>query len=168
MKPETHNSPPDQQALERELEREREQEQFLIETLKKLIPQAPDPAEPDMFKYGISFSALTGRESADKAASRNPPGSGSTDRTASRKPPGSGFTDNAFLALMVYIPYFDISTIRDSKTESLTLPEHRHLERGEPAIQCPPGGDRNKDLLVHQAWFMMLNNGLASLLIWAP
>ncbi|KAL0640311.1 hypothetical protein Q9L58_000591 [Maublancomyces gigas] len=143
MKPETHNSPPDQQALERE------QEQFLIETLRKLIPQAPDPAGPDIFKSGISFSALTGRESADKAASR--------------KPPGSGSADNAFLALMVYMPYFDISTIPDRKTESLTLPEYRLLERGEPVIQYPPSGDRNKDLLVHQAWFMMLNNEIIAM-----
>lgn len=139
-----HNSPSDQ--------REKEREQYLMKTLAELIPQAPIPAGPDMFKSGVSFSALTGREFMDK--------------TASKEPPGSGSTDNAFLALMVYMPYFDISTIPGRKTESLTLAEYRFLDRGE-LVQNSPSGDCNKDLLVHQAWFMMLNNGLASLLIWA-
>lgn len=156
-----HNSPSDQREKEQE-----ERERYLMKTLAELIPQAPIPAGPDMFKSGVSFSALTGREFMDKPASKEPPGSGSTDKTAPRKAPKSGSTDNAFLALMVYMPYFDISTIPGGKTESLTLAEYRLLERGE-LVQNPPSGDWSKDLLVHQAWFMMLNNGLASLLIWA-
>lgn len=113
----------------------------IMVTLKRLIPQAPNFVGPVIFKSGVSFKAL--------------------------KPPKSEYTDKAFLALMVYMPYFDISTIPDRRTESLTLAEYRLLEGGEEVTQDPSSGDQNKDLLVHQAWFMMFNNGLASLLIWA-
>lgn len=113
-----------------------------MEILAKLIPQAPDSARPlNNFKSGISFNAL-----------KEPLGSGS-------------FTDEAFLALMVYMPYFDISTVPDNKTESLSLSEYRLQERGESLTKLSSGRDQAKDVLVHQVWFMVFNNGLAP---WAP
>lgn len=105
--------------------------QEVINTLRELIPQSPYT-----FKFGVTFNAL-----------KEPLGSGS-----------SGC--KAFLALMVYIPYFDISTVPENKTESLSLSEYRQLERGEQEeLEIRPPSN-NLDVLVHQAWFMAFNNGL--------
>lgn len=131
MKPENHDPPVDRQ----------EMGQTVMRTLSEIIPEAPsiiDPVRyPYIFKSGISFRAL-------------------------REPPGSeSFKGEAFLALMVYMPYFDVSTLPKDRVESLSLSEYRHLERGGRGgseIRSPSNTD--PEILVHQVWFMVFNSGL--------
>lgn len=131
MKPEDHDPPADRQ----------EMGQTVMRKLSEIIPEAPsitDTVEyPYIFKSGIYFRAL-----------REPPRSGS-------------FKGEAFLALMVYMPYFDVSALEKDRVESLSLSEYRHLERGGRGgseIRSPSNSD--PDILVHQVWFMVFNNGL--------
>lgn len=66
------------------------------------------------------------------------------------------------LTLMVHMPYFDFSTNLVGKTESLSLSEYRVLESGMAL-----GGDTDsvgpkEEVLVHQTWFMVFDDGFAS------
>lgn len=98
--------------------------------LMKLTAPAQNPQNNVIFKTGISFSAS--------------------------KPEDS-------LALMIYMPYFDISP-RDpsiSLRESLDLSEYKRLESGLDLTSKDINlcSDR-RDVLVHQAWLMVFDDGL--------
>lgn len=133
---------PKEDTVQMELENDTVDRQVIgvgvMETLGELIPQSPYT-----FKFGVFFNAWN--ESLESGS--------------------SGW--KAFLALMVYIPYFDVSTVPgggaapENKTESLSLSEYRQLERGEQRELETRPPSNNLDILVHQAWFMAFNNGLA-------
>lgn len=67
------------------------------------------------------------------------------------------------MALMARIPYFDIHKSMPARQESFSLSEYRCLESGAPRPENVTGdGSSEREVLVHQAWFIVFNHGLTS------
>lgn len=72
-----------------------------------------------------------------------------------------------YLVIAISVPYFDIGMIPDRLVESLTVSEYSRLGMGLLPIR-DTDGERKQGVLVHQAWFLVFNNGLSTACVLLP
>lgn len=74
---------------------------------------------------------------------------------------------NDISVVMISVPYFDIAEIEVNMEESLTLSQYQRLGI-DLSLVGDKWGELKQSVVVHQAWFMVINNSLLTVSVLPP